>query len=147
MSFFGMDHATVGPRRIKNRPEQDMQRKIMDFVRFAMTYNNRPLTDWLFHVPNGGKRSGHEAAILKSIGVKPGVNDLVLPIACGGFGGLWIELKADKHSVLTDNQIAFHQRLREGGQKVATCRSLDETVNAICDYLRPSGLFVLRAQP
>lgn len=147
MSFFGQDHALVGPRAKRNRHEQDMQKTIIDFVRYAMTYKDRPLTEWMFHVPNGGKRNGHEAAILKGLGVLPGVNDLVVPIACGGFGGLWIELKADKHATLTHNQIEFHQRLREGGQSVHTCRSLVETVEVIASYLRPSGLFAMRAQP
>lgn len=146
-SFFGTDHATNGSRRrIRKRPEQDLQRQIYQFIGYAMSYNCRPLTDWLFHCPNGGARNGKEAAIMKGIGVKPGVNDFVLPIACGGFGGLWIELKTSKTG-LTDNQIHFHQRLREGGQCVHTCRTLTEVVNAICDYLRPSGRFVLRAQP
>lgn len=123
-----------------------MQRDIVQFVGYAMTYNGRPLTDYLYSVPNGGKRNAREAARLKAQGVKAGVPDLVLPIAVGGYGGLYIELKYGKNG-LTNHQLDFHQRLREGGQRVVTCWTLTETVNQLCDYLRPGGLFMLRAEP
>lgn len=128
-----------------SRPEQALQRSIIDYVRYAMSYNGRPLTDWLFHVPNGGKRSAIEAAIMKGLGVKAGVNDLVLPIMAGGYGGLWIELKVENRN-LTDAQMAFHQRLREGGQCVATCRTLGEATQELSLYmLQAPGLFEHRA--
>lgn len=147
MTYFAADHATFGSRRrIQSRPEQDLQIAIFDFIRLSMTYNGRSLADYAFHVPNSAKRGLVEAQRNKRAGVKPGVNDIVVPIACGGYGGLWIELKVDKND-LTDNQINFHQRLREGGQQVHTCRTLTEVVAVICDYFRPSGLFVLRAKP
>ena len=47
----------------------------------------------LHHIPNGGKRGKAEAAKLKRMGVKPGVPDLHLPIARGGFHGLYVEMK------------------------------------------------------
>lgn len=145
---FAIDHMARGSRRIVHRPEQELQIRIISFCAYSMTFNGRSITEWLYHCPNGGKRNATEAGILKAMGVRPGVNDLILPISCGGFGGLYIELKATEKQGLTDSQIDFHQRLREGGQKVTTCRSLTQTVNAIVDYMRPAGtLFVLRAQP
>lgn len=126
-----------------NHLEDALQKSIVDFAGYSMSYDNRPLTDWLFHVPNGGKRQAREAARLKAQGVKAGVNDLVLPIAVGGYGGLWIELKWGKNQ-LTMAQLDFHQRLREGGQQVVTCWTLAEAVRAISDYLMPSGRFALR---
>jgi hypothetical protein len=128
-------------KRVGSRKEQALQKQIIDYVRYAMRYNGRPLTDWLFHVPNGGARSVVEGAIFKGLGVKPGVPDLVLPILSGGYGGLWIELK-DQDRPLTDAQSDYHQRLREAGQCVTTSRSLDEVVQLISSYmLKAPGQF------
>ena len=47
---------------------------------------------WLmYHVPNGEKRDKATAAKLKRMGVKPGVCDIVLPAARGGYHGLYVE--------------------------------------------------------
>ncbi|MBC3486703.1 VRR-NUC domain-containing protein [Pseudomonas sp. SWRI50] len=48
----------------------------------------------IYHVPNGGHRIKAVAAKLKGQGVKAGVPDLVLPMARGGYFGLYIEFKA-----------------------------------------------------
>lgn len=47
----------------------------------------------LYHVPNGGSRKKSEAGRFKAEGVKAGVPDLCLPVARGGYHGLYIELK------------------------------------------------------
>lgn len=47
----------------------------------------------LYHVPNGGSRKKAEAGRFRAEGVKAGVPDLCLPVARGGFHGLYIELK------------------------------------------------------
>lgn len=54
-----------------------------------------PDLKYLFHVPNE-RKDKMEAIVLKSIGVKKGVPDLFLPVPCGSFHGLWIEMKAEK---------------------------------------------------
>jgi hypothetical protein len=48
------------------------------------------VADLIFHVPNGGHRVKAVAAKLKAQGVKAGMPDLVLPMARGGFFGLYI---------------------------------------------------------
>lgn len=53
-----------------------------------------PELELMYHVPNGGKRSKSEAARFKRMGVKAGVPDIFLPVARGGYHGLYIELKA-----------------------------------------------------
>jgi len=52
--------------------------------------------DYLLHIPNGGKRNVREAARLKKQGVRAGVSDYLLAYPCGGYHGLWIELKAGR---------------------------------------------------
>jgi hypothetical protein len=48
----------------------------------------------IFAIPNGGKRSKIEAAIMQGEGVTPGVPDTMLPLPRGGAHGLFIEMKA-----------------------------------------------------
>lgn len=56
-----------------------------------------------FHVPNGGKRGKVEAAIFKTMGVKPGVSDLILLHNGRAYA---LELKAD-HGRPTEAQMQF----------------------------------------
>ena len=53
-----------------------------------------PELQYMYHVPNGGKRDKATAAVLKRQGVKAGVPDIMLPAARAGYHGLYIELKA-----------------------------------------------------
>lgn len=62
-----------------------------------------------YHVPNGGHRVKAVAAKLKAQGVKAGVSDICLPMARGGWFGLYIEFKATPpHAApVSDSQTAF----------------------------------------
>lgn len=55
----------------------------------------RPVEElrWLFAIPNGGLRDKVTAAKLKHEGVKPGVPDLMLPLPCRDYAGLFVEMK------------------------------------------------------
>lgn len=50
----------------------------------------------LYHVPNGGSRKKAEAGRFRAEGVKAGVPDLCLPVARGGFHGLYIRVLSDE---------------------------------------------------
>ena len=52
-----------------------------------------PELQYMYHVPNGGKRDAATAVALKRQGVKAGVPDIMLPAARAGYHGLYIELK------------------------------------------------------
>lgn len=89
----------------------------------------------LFAVPNGGKRNAKEAARLKAEGVRPGVTDLILLVPRGGFAVLCVELKTEDGR-LTEKQKEWQDAARKAGSKVVTCRSVDEFVNEINEYLK-----------
>ena len=100
--------------------------------------NRFPELRLLFHIPNGGKRSKTEAAIFKAMGVKAGVPDLCLPVARGGFAGLYIEMKYGKNKP-TDNQKQWIADLKSEGYKVEVCYSGEEATRTLEAYLQQSS--------
>ena len=87
----------------------------MNWAKYQM--GKYPELRMLHHVPNGGYRNQIEARNLKLQGVKAGVPDLVLPVARGGYFGLYIELKADKNCKTSKNQELWIDDLRKEGKK------------------------------
>jgi hypothetical protein len=80
-----------------------------------------------FHPANGGYRSKVGAAILKHMGVKAGVPDIV---AVKGGKMFALELKADSGRV-TDVQKAVHAALRRAGAYVAVAFGLDAALEQL----------------
>ena len=95
-----------------------------------------PELELLFHIPNGGKRSKSEAARFKAEGVKPGVPDICLPVARGGYHGLYIELKRRSGNHATDYQRDWLEKLSNQGYKAAVCYGWEEAASMITKYLR-----------
>ena len=84
----------------------------------------------LYHVPNGGSRKKAEAGRFRAEGVKAGVPDLCLPVARGGFHGLYIELKRQK---------AWLSNLEKQGYFVALCKGWEAAAKVITEYLTMGG--------
>lgn len=103
--------------------EQKLQIAVINYIRMAFP-------DVLcFAVPNGGKRSMIEAALLKKMGVMAGVSDLLI-FWNGGMGA--IELKRpDKTAYMSDSQLAFAEMWQKRGGKFALCNSLDGVESAL----------------
>ncbi|WP_054892297.1 MULTISPECIES: VRR-NUC domain-containing protein [unclassified Pseudomonas] len=91
----------------------------------------------IYHVPNGGHRHKLVAAKLKGQGVKAGVPDLVLPMARGGYFGLYIEFKAKPpfDAEVSPSQDAYIQELTAQGYLAIVCRGSIDAVEAIRAYL------------
>jgi len=100
----------------------------------ALSYQVKEL-QWFFHVPNGGNRNLREAVKFKSMGVKPGVPDLILPVARRGYHGLALELKAGKNKA-TELQLEWHEFMRSEGWYVAICYSWEEALYVALLYLQ-----------
>lgn len=88
----------------------------------------------LHHIPNGGKRDAVEGTHLKAQGVKPGVPDLCLPVARGGYHGLYIELKTDR-GVISPQQQWWGEELREQGFEWEVCRGWKSAAEVLEWYL------------
>ena len=88
----------------------------------------------VFHIPNGGSRNKAEAANLKRQGVRAGVPDLCIPVANGGYHGLYIEMKAGKNKP-TDNQVRWLELLRRNGYAAFVCYGADNAIECIRRYM------------
>ncbi len=91
----------------------------------------------IYHVPNGGHRVKAVAGKLKAQGVKAGVPDLVLPMARGGYFGMYIEFKAMPpfDAEVSPNQDAYIQALTGQGYLAIVCRGRIDAMEAIRAYL------------
>ena len=81
---------------------------------------------------NGGYRSRVEAAIMQGEGVTAGIPDLTV---VAPDQTLWIEMKAGAGK-LSDNQKRVHEKLTTLGQRVHTCKSLDEFIETIEKHIK-----------
>lgn len=88
----------------------------------------------LHAVPNGGHRNKVVAARLKGEGVKRGVPDICLPVARGGFHGLYVELKA-VGGQLSSEQKAWITALRAQGYCAEVCVGWHAARAVIEDYI------------
>lgn len=100
-----------------------------------------PDLERLYHIPNGGLRSKVASAKLKAEGVKPGIPDYHLPVARGGFIGLYCELKI-KGNYPSDAQWKQIYALRKEGHFVCVAVGWEEARNFLMQYLaRPPTMW------
>lgn len=92
----------------------------------------------IFHVPNGGHRHKQVAIELKKQGVKAGIPDLILPMALGGYFGLYLEFKATPphDSPVSPSQDAMLHALIGQGYLAIVCRGHADAMEALSAYLK-----------
>lgn len=104
-------------RKIRRRPEQEQQIALFRWAALAMASEPARYGGlaYMTHVPNGGKRNAREAGILKAMGVKPGVPDVLWPQA-GVLSpiGLAFEMKAMKGRVIESQEKWLHHLTAQG---------------------------------
>lgn len=125
--------------RRRNRPEDEAQRALVKWAGLQRLSDppdrSRPMVgDYLLHIPNGGKRTRIEAAILQGLGVKAGVSDLFLALPRGHYAGLWIELKSDGGR-LTGAQRQWLEQMAAAGYQAASLCGWENAATFIQRYL------------
>ncbi|GBG14344.1 transcriptional regulator [Novimethylophilus kurashikiensis] len=93
----------------------------------------------LIHIPNGGSRkNAFEGWRLKEQGVRAGVSDLMLPVARGGFFGLWIEFKAapPNDAGVSDSQKDWVALMRAQGYQAEVCLGVEAAIAVLEAYMR-----------
>jgi hypothetical protein len=88
----------------------------------------------LYAIPNGGKRNRGTAIKLKAEGLRPGVPDYCLPVARGGYHGLYIELKTASGAVRPE-QRAWLAALAAQGYRAVVARQWEQAWAELRDYL------------
>ena len=89
----------------------------------------------MYAIPNGGKRDKAVAAKMQRTGTKPGVPDVFLAAARGGYHGLYVEMKRRKGGQVSKAQREWLARLTQAGYCCKVCRGYDEARKAILAYL------------
>lgn len=99
-------------------------------IRYPEVYAN------LHHTPNGGYRSWAEAKRLKAQGTKPGIPDLQLTLARGGYFGLFIEFKATVEPAdVSPEQYACIERLTREGYLAVVCYGHFDAMECLRAYM------------
>ncbi len=119
------------PERAATLPAPTEQQEQEAVIQWADAMRGRwPELELLFHVPN---ENAHRKV---RQGVAAGVPDLCLPVARGGYHGLWLELKrADHSNGPSPAQKAWIERLQSEGYYCAVCYGASEAIDAITRYL------------
>lgn len=121
-------------KKFNRVPTEDQEQITVMSWAHRVKFKDGRLSDYLFHIPNGGSRNIIEATKLKKMGVKAGVPDLQLIVPNGEVHGLWIELKAQKGKLQPSQKIMI-QRLEAQGYICKVCFGADEAINEIKKYL------------
>lgn len=127
-AFFGGDGETL--RRSPRDLEHRLQCACVRWFRLAYPQHRHNL----FAVPNGGYRTPATAAKIKAEGALPGVSDLILLIARGGYHGLLIEMKTDKGRQ-SEAQREWQRLIEADGYKYVVVRSIEEFIKVVEAYL------------
>jgi hypothetical protein len=116
----------------RRQPERIVHISVVEHLRLRA-----PSGIFWMHYPAGGRRHPTEAAILKEMGTRAGVPDLLFVISGRLFG---LELKADCHGRLSAEQIATHAALRAAGAVVGTAAGIDEALAILGEWgVLPGG--------
>lgn len=109
--------------------EKDEQISLFDWAQY------RPDLTLMFHIPNEGRRTVQHAMSLKRLGMKPGVPDIFLPVARGGYHGLFIEMKRRIGGRSTPEQKEWQRALLEEGYAAVVCKGFEDAKETIDWYM------------
>ncbi len=88
----------------------------------------------LFAIPNGGFRAKATAAKLHAEGVRPGVPDVCLPVARGGYHACWIEMKC-RGGRVRESQADWLTDLSQEGHFAVVCYNWTTAAHIVERYL------------
>lgn len=121
-----------------NCPIEDTEQELV--IRWSVGAADQwPELALLHHIPNGGKRGKRTAAQLKRMGVKPGVPDLCLPVARGGWHGLYVEMKRRDGGRVSSEQRVWLAHLAAQGYRAVVAEGHEQAIDLIRDYLAADG--------
>jgi hypothetical protein len=121
----------TGVRLRRRQPERNLQCSVVEHLAWRA-----PAGTWFTHFPAGGRRSRVTGAILKGMGTKAGVPDLLI-LSHGRLYGL--ELKAG-YGKPSSTQVETHSAMREAGAVVGVASDIDQALNLLAQWgILPGG--------
>ena len=118
-----------GERRKPRHIESGIQQSCVSWFRYAYPRYV------IFSVPNGGSRNAIEAANLKREGALAGVSDLIV---VADHKVLFVEMKTQRGRQ-QQTQKDFQHRVEVLGHRYVVCRSLDDFMLKVSDWLGTKG--------
>lgn len=112
--------------------EHDEQVLLFKWAKLAQ--GKWPELGLLYAIPNGGFRHKATAARLKAEGVQAGCPDICLPVARGGYHGLYVELK-HLDNTAQDNQKEWLEALSAQGYMAVVAYEFEGARHVIEGYL------------
>ena len=118
--------------------EHQEQKTVIDWCFYNQS--NYPELDLIHAIPNGAMLGGGRIGamrmnVLKAEGLRPGVCDLFLPSARGGYFGLYIEMKTSIGR-LSENQEEFIAGVEKQGYLCIVAKGADYAIEALEHYLK-----------
>ena len=115
------------------------QKEQINLIRWTQQPDVRqkyPELKLLYHVPNERQCSPRQGKLLKMMGVKEGVPDLCLPVARGGYHGLYVEMKSpEKSARASENQIWWVEALISQNYAACVCKGWKMARDTILRYM------------
>jgi hypothetical protein len=122
-----LPNCNIAPsRRNRAQPERGLQCAVVEHLAWRA-----PAGTWFTHFPAGGRRSRVTGAILKGMGTRSGVPDLLI-LNHGKLFGL--ELKNGTRGRLSPAQVDTHQEMGRAGATIGTAGTLDEAVSLLQEW-------------
>lgn len=123
-----------GEKRPRNYREHIAQRSLIDWAK--MNKFNYPGIHLLYKNTNEGHRPEKQVVRFKKEGLQNGVPDLFLPVARGGYHGLYIEMKAlsNKITKIPESQEWWLKELNAQGYLAKICHGTENAINLIKYY-------------
>ena len=125
---------TVVSEGVSWQPTEEQEQMAVIEWRDLMV-NQFPELRLLIHIGNGGWRSKPEAVRFKKMGVHPGVSDLFLPVARGGFHGLWVEMKRQKGGKLSPDQKQWIEDMTDQRYMAVRADGAEQACDILYKYL------------
>ena len=116
-------------KKPRKHPESEICKALWHWFFYAFPKHRRRY----LRIEVGGQRTKKTQGILKAEGVKAGTSDIFVAVPRGAFGGLWLEVKADKGR-LSDNQKTFQNEMGDD-YRCVTGYGLRECKDLITQYL------------
>ena len=114
--------------------EHQIQSSFITWAQTQVMTGKYPELALVFAIPNGMPVSKRTRGRFVAEGLMQGVSDLFLPVARGGFHGMFIELKKQNGRV-SPEQKAFIAAVQQQGYYAKVVYGLDEIISTVLEYL------------